>query len=273
MSLVILFHFLCAQHVSDTNISIIRSLRLFCWITTLVVLFLVRYVLEFRCGFVGVISVLQAEFHFLCAQHVSDINISIIRSLRLFCWITALVVLFLVRCVLEFRCGLVGVISVLQAEFHFLCAQHVSDINISIIRSLRLFCWITTLVVLFLVRCVLEFRCGWFGVVSVWQAEAACNTDTTPTQPRRNSNTHRTKNNTTNVVIQQNSRKLLTMDILISETCWTHKKWNKIKNDIKLVFYSSTTILIFHVVTPSTKDGSRNIDLNVVMSTWQTQRC
>jgi len=49
--------------------------------------------------------------------------------------------------------------------FHFLCAQHDSDINISIIRSLRLFCWITTLVVLFLVRCVLEFRCGWVGVV------------------------------------------------------------------------------------------------------------
>jgi len=55
--------------------------------------------------------------------------------------------------------------------FHFLCVQHVSDINISIIRSLRLFCWITTLVVLFLVRCVLAFRCGWFGVVSVLQAE------------------------------------------------------------------------------------------------------
>ena len=53
--------------------------------------------------------------------------------------------------------------------FHFLCAQHVSDINISIIRSLRLFCCITTLVVLFLIRCVLEFRCGWVGVVSVLQ--------------------------------------------------------------------------------------------------------
>ena len=40
--------------------------------------------------------------------------------------------------------------------FHFLCAQHVSDINISIIRSLRL-CWrITTSVVLLSVRCVLE---------------------------------------------------------------------------------------------------------------------
>jgi len=73
------------------------------------------------------------------------------------------------------------------------------------------------------------------------QAEA-CNTDTTPTQPHRNSNTHRTKNNTTNVVIQQNSRKLLIMDILISETCWTHKKWNKIASDIKLVYYSSTNI-------------------------------
>jgi len=31
----------------------------------------------------------------------------------------------------------------------------------------------------------------------------------------------------TNVVIQQNNRKLLMMDILMSETCWAHKKWNK----------------------------------------------
>ena len=61
MPLAILFHFLCAQHVSDINTSIIRSLQLFCWITTLVILFLVRSVLEFRCGWVGVVSVLQAE--------------------------------------------------------------------------------------------------------------------------------------------------------------------------------------------------------------------
>ena len=39
MSLAILFHFLCAQHVSDINISIIRSLHLCWWITTSVVLF------------------------------------------------------------------------------------------------------------------------------------------------------------------------------------------------------------------------------------------
>ena len=37
MSLAILFHFLCAQHVSDINISIIRGLRLFYFITTIVV--------------------------------------------------------------------------------------------------------------------------------------------------------------------------------------------------------------------------------------------
>ena len=66
------------------------------------------------------------------------------------------------------------------------------------------------------------------------------NTDTIPTQPHRNSKTHRTKNNTTNVVIQQNSRKFLMMAILMSETCWAYKKWNNIASDIKLVFYSST---------------------------------
>jgi len=123
--------------------------------------------------------------------------------------------------------------------FHFLCVQHVSDINISIIRSLRLFCWITTLVC-----------CSWFVVC--WRFGAAecewcpcCRlklaTRTLPKSNRTKSPTqHRTKNNTTNVVIQQNSRKLLMMDILMSETCWAHKKWNKTASDIKLVFYSST---------------------------------
>jgi len=62
--------------------------------------------------------------------------------------------------------------------FHLLCTEHVSDINISIIRSLRLCCWITASVVLFSVRCVLEIWCGWVWVVSVLQA-SACNMDTT----------------------------------------------------------------------------------------------
>ena len=66
----------------------------------------------------------------------------------------------------------------------------------------------TTLVVTFFVRCVLQILCGWFGVVSVLQAE-----------PHRISNTQRSKNKTTNMVIQQHSRKLLMMDILTSEKC------------------------------------------------------
>jgi hypothetical protein len=79
--------------------------------------------------------------------------------------------------------------------FYFLCTQHVSDINISIARSLRLCCWITTLVVLFLFRCVLGIWCGWVWVVPVLQAEAAsaCNTGTTQNQPHQISNTQRTE--------------------------------------------------------------------------------
>ena len=135
--------------------------------------------------------------------------------------------------------------------FHFLCAQQVSDINISIIRSLRLCCWITTSVVLFLVHCVLEIWCDWVWVVSVLQAEA---------QPHHISNTQRTENKTTNVVIQQQSHKLLMMDILMSETCWTHKKWNKIASDIKLVFYSST-ITMMH--------GLINVKITAYILKWE----
>jgi len=52
---------------------------------------------------------------------------------------------------------------------------------------------------------------------------SAGNTDITPIQ-------HTLKQeHTTNVVIQQNSRKLLMMDILMSETCWAHKK--RIRNN------------------------------------------
>ena len=109
--------------------------------------------------------------------------------------------------------------------FHFLCAQPVSDINISIIRSLRLFCWITSLVVLFLVRCV----------VSGYHSN--------PTTPKLQHTSN--QEHTTNVVIQQNSRKLLMMDILMSETGWAHNKWNKIASDIELVFYSTTKCTLY----------------------------
>ena len=63
-------------------------------------------------------------------------------------------------------------------------------------------------------------------------------------QPHQSSNTQRTEKKTTDVVIQQHSRKLLMMDILMSETCWAHKKWNKTGSGIKLVFHSSAITMM-----------------------------
>jgi len=84
------------------------------------------------------------------------------------------------------------------------------------------------------------------GEVSVLQAEAQLHPTTriplqrndteTPTQSKQE--------HTTNVVIQQNIRQLLMMDMLISETCWAHKKWNKIASIMNLVFYSSTITMM-----------------------------
>ena len=136
--------------------------------------------------------------------------------------------------------------------FHLLCAQHVSDINISIFRSLRLCWWITTSVVFFSVRCVLELLL-WliFGGVRFagWSTgcASACKTHTTQNQPHQISNTQRTENKTTDVVIHHHIRKLLKMGILMSETCWAHNKWNKIASDIKLVLHSSTVAFCIHV--------------------------
>ena len=92
--------------------------------------------------------------------------------------------------------------------FHFLCVQHVSDINISYIhhRELatvllnyhigRLF--LSSLCVGDLVRLVLSgVRFAGFSL----------------------QNTQRTENKTTDVVIHQHSRKPLMMDILMPETC------------------------------------------------------
>ena len=202
-------------------------------------------------------------FHFLCAQHASDINISIIRSLRLCCWITTTVVMFSVRCVLDIWCGWVGVVSVLQAFTSYVLNMFRTLIyppSGACDYSVELPHWS---------YCSWFDACWSFGVVQT----SACNTDTTPTQPHRNSNTHRTKNNTANVVIQQNSRKLLTMDILMSETCWIHKKWNKIASDIKSVFYSWTYFwLLPNTNPPNVATEYRYASLNDGDTFWEMRR-
>ena len=56
-----------------------------------------------------------------------------------------------------------------------------------------------------------RFGCG--GI------RAAGSPDTTTAEAHPESNTQQSKNNTANVVVQQHSRKLLKMGILMSETC------------------------------------------------------
>jgi len=86
----LLFHFFYAQHVSDINKSIIRKLRLFYCITTLVVCSCFGVCWSFGVAGLGwypccrLLMSLAILFHFSCVQHVSDINTSIIRNLRLF---------------------------------------------------------------------------------------------------------------------------------------------------------------------------------------------
>ena len=77
--------------------------------------------------------------------------------------------------------------------------QHVSDVNTSILRSLRLMCWVISWVVLFwfdVCCCYVVVWLWWCGIRK--QAEAlvpqpAYGYHTTTAKPQRNSNTHRTR--------------------------------------------------------------------------------
>ena len=98
-----------------------------------------------------------------------------------------------------------------------------------------------------MVRCVLEFRCGWVGVVSMLQAEAqlvcsdqVCFSLTHGYHP--NPDTLKLQH-TTNVVIQQKSRRLLPDDGCsnVRNMLSIEVKKNLMNCDIKLVSYSSTT--------------------------------
>ena len=158
--------------LSDINISIIRSLRLFYCITTLVVCSCFDVCWSFGVASLG---------WYPCGR-LSDINISIIRNLRLFYCITTLVCVLVSMCVgvsvwlgwggirvAGFRTLIYpssGACDFSVVSPHWLCVLvsmcvsfgvaslgwypcgRLSDINISIIRSLRLFYCITTLVVI-----------------------------------------------------------------------------------------------------------------------------
>ena len=71
MSLAILFHFLCAQHVSDINI-----VNILCYCEFEIARTLVRCVLGFQCGCVGVVNVLQAEAQLVCSCGIWGLGVN-----------------------------------------------------------------------------------------------------------------------------------------------------------------------------------------------------
>jgi len=77
----------------------------------------------------------------------------------------------LVRCALVLRCGLAGVVWYLYAGWG--TSTSVSDVNASILRILRLICWVTSWVVLIwfdVCWCCVVVWLGWCGICM--QAEA-----------------------------------------------------------------------------------------------------
>jgi len=108
------------------------------------------------------------------------------------------------------------VFSIGSTCFGHYYAQHQELANIMLI---------TTLVVSFLVCCRLEVSCGWAGVVFGLQTAAR-----TLPQLNRNQEWNDQCGN------QHYIRELLMLGIVMPETCWTYRKYNKIISDIYLVF-------------------------------------
>ena len=119
-------------------------------------------------------------------------------------------------------------------------AQNVSDFNTSILRSLRIICWVISWVVLLwfdVCCCYVVVWLGWCGVVNLCRLQPASGYHTIPDKPQRNTNTSN-HSNTTHEITQQIIRKLLRMDVLTSETCWA------LNNEIqKQVTWSSSLFI------------------------------
>jgi len=134
--------------------------------------------------------------------------------------------------------------------FHSVCAQHVSNVNISIIRSLWLFLLNYRIGRILLGSMCVELRCGRVEVVSALQAEEQLQPATRiPLQPDHTVTQH-TSNQEEYDRCGNSTEKVASSwwwIILTFETCWAHKKWNKIASDIKLVFHSSTNCYLSFV--------------------------
>ena len=128
-----------AQHVSDVNTSILRSLRLICWVTSWVVLLWFDvcwcYVVVWL-WWCGIRMQAEAVFYYALSYVYWTVH-------HLDSWIK--------RDQLDVTCFIISLFN----------ARHVSDVNTSILMSLRLIRWVMSWVVL------LWFDVCWCYVV-VW---------------------------------------------------------------------------------------------------------
>ena len=130
--------------------------------------------------------------------------------------------------------------------------QHVSDVNTSILWSLRLICWVISWVVLFwfdVCWCYIVVWLGWCGIL---MQSSAC------TQiPHHNTNTQSNQSNTTHEITQQISRKLLRMDVLTSETCWAlNNEIIKQMTSSWSVFIQLYSLIVYKLVQHYAKTGT-----------------
>jgi len=163
MSLALLLLYLMLIHVSDVNTSILRSLRLMCWVISWVVLIWFDvcwcYVVVWLwwCG-------IRMQAEALLATYLLSYFMGCIA---------------LVRCVLVLSCGLAVVVWYPYAGW-----STIRDLFVELFHGL--YCSGS--------MCVgVTLWFGWGGMVSVCRLKPAYGYHTTPAEPQRNTNTHRTR--------------------------------------------------------------------------------
>ena len=125
-------------------------------------------------------------------------------------------------------------------------AQHVSDVNTSILRSLRIICCVISWVVLLcfdVYWCYGVVRLGWCGIRM--EASACVRIP------------YRTRAIQTHEITQQISWKLLRMDVLTSETCWAlNNEIIKQMTSSWSVFIQLYSLIVYKLVQHYAKTGT-----------------
>ena len=216
MPLAFFISLFLAQHVSDVNTSILRSLRLICWVISWVVLLWYDVCWCYVVVWLVVVWYPDAGWS-IASLHPSSVVCDLFVELchGLYCSGR-----MHVGVTLWFGWG--GVVSGCRLKHCF---------TASILSSLRFICWVMSWVVLLWYDACWCYGVVWLGWCGI---RIPHHTSQTTTYHQHTSN----QSNTTHDITQQISRKLLRMDVLTSETCWA------VNNEIIKQVTSSCSLFI-----------------------------